>query len=71
MDIYFYSNGNTGVFDVDGEQIPELQRSYILMFAKFLEDDYGIDPLKLTFTMPNNKKARLFSTKSGYNWRFK
>ena len=70
MDISFYSNGNTGVFDTKGNPIPELQKSYVLMFAKFLEVDYGIDPLKLIFTMPDGRKAHLFSTKDGYNWRF-
>jgi hypothetical protein len=71
MEIFFSSSGNTAVFDTEGEQIPELQKSYILMFAEFLEKDYGIDPLKLTFTMPDGRKAHLFSTDSGYNWRLK
>ena len=51
MEVMFFDNGNTAVFDMKGKQIPELQKSYILLFALFLKEK-GIDPLEVNFIMP-------------------
>jgi len=65
--IMFGVNGNTGVFDDEG-QMPDLQTPYILLFAEFLNSK-GVDPLDVIFKMPNGETVELFSTPNGYNWR--
>ena len=35
--IIFFQNGNTAVFDKKGEQIPEFQKGWLLMFIEFLQ----------------------------------
>jgi len=35
--IMFFQNGNTAVFDKNGEQVPELQKGWLLMFIEFLQ----------------------------------
>lgn len=37
-DVIFLGNGNTAVFDEDGEQIPELQKTWVLLFLNVLRD---------------------------------
>ena len=69
MNVIFFPNGNTAVFDEDGKQIPQLQKSWILLFAEHLRDQ-NIDPLKADYTMPDGSSASLFKTSDGsYNWR--
>ncbi len=68
--VLFFHNGNTAVFDRHGEQIPELQKSWFLMFVRFLKEN-GIDPLGLEFRLPNNSTAELFEIPDGYNWSIK
>ena len=70
MEVFFFDNGNTAVFDENGDQMSDLQRSYIVMFAEFLKTK-GFDPTKISYLLPNDKKAQLFSIKGDtYNWRF-
>jgi hypothetical protein len=66
--VIFFPNGNTAVFD-DSNQIPELQKSWLLVFVQFLEDR-GIDPAGIEFTMPNRLTVRLFRNEDGWNWGF-
>ncbi len=68
-DIMFFPNGNTCVFDETGEQIAELQQSWLLLFVKFLEEK-GINPDGKIVEMPNGRKAKIFKTDNGYNWTF-
>lgn len=67
MDVIFSSYGNTGVFEGD-EQVPELQKSWLLLFAKHLKD-HGIDPTTVDFLLPSGDYCRIFDTPEGYNWR--
>lgn len=64
--IILFANGNTGVFK-DGEQVPELQESWLIKFVEFLEAS-GIEPDKCEIHMPTGGIARLFKTEDGYNW---
>ncbi len=71
MKVTFYSNGNTVVFDEDGQQAAEYQEPWILLFANFLKEK-GIDPLATTFIMPSGRSARIISAthedKEYFNW---
>ena len=55
MDIHFFSNGNTMVFE-GGEQVPELQMSWLAMYIKFLKSK-DINPESVSLTMPDGRKA--------------
>jgi hypothetical protein len=66
--VLFFNSGSSAVFDEDGNQMPELQKPYILMFAHMLELR-GIDPIEVEFTLPSGEKARVFNTPEGYNWK--
>ncbi len=66
--VYFSVNGNTGVCN-DTEQIPELQRSWLLLFAEYLESQ-GEDPKQILFHLASGETATVFMTPAdGYNWR--
>lgn len=65
---FFFGNGNTAFCDDRGQQVPELQESWLLLYAKFLEER-GVDPLKVVFNLPGGGRARLFRTESGFNWQ--
>jgi hypothetical protein len=67
MNIYFFPNGNTAVFNEEGEQVPALQESWILLYVKHLEAA-GIDPTQCEVMMPDGYRARIFRTEEGYNW---
>jgi len=68
MEVYFFPNGSTTVID-DVGQIPELQESWLLLFAKFLESK-GIDPTQPVYHLQTGK-AEVFKIPDGYNWRFR
>jgi len=68
FEVLFFDNGNTAFIDEDGRQVPKLQKSWILMYTKFLEEN-GIDPLDGVYKLPAGD-AKIFKTKNGYNWRF-
>jgi len=67
IDILFFPNGNTAVFETN-QQIPALQKSWLVLFAEFLESK-NIDPSSANITLPNGDKAKLFKTINGYNWK--
>lgn len=67
VNVLFLPNGNTAVFK-NGEQVPELQRSWLLKFAEFLEQN-GVDIENSTFELPTGN-AKLFKTGEGYNWQY-
>ena len=68
MKAIFFPNGNTRYFDQNGQQVPELQQSWLLLYVEFLKSK-NIDPLTIEYELPNGK-ARLFKTDDGYNWQF-
>ena len=69
IQVIFANNGNTMVFNESGKQMPELQRSWLLLFMDFLKKN-SIDPIKVDFTLPSGWKAEPFECSDGsYNWR--
>jgi hypothetical protein len=64
----FFPNGVTAVFR-DGQQQPELQQSWLELFAEFMESK-GQDPAQYRLTLPDGKEARFFRTTDGWSWRF-
>jgi len=70
MEVIFFWNGNTAVFQGDKQQ-PELQRPWIMLVAEFLESR-GIDPLECTFQLSADHSAKFFRTSDGtLNWEVK
>lgn len=68
MEIIFHDNGNTSVFE-DNEQVPRLQKSWLLVFADFLKAN-GVDPTEVEITLSSGKKATIFDTSDNYySWR--
>jgi hypothetical protein len=65
--VVFFPNGQTAVFDEQGQQMPELQRSWLKLFADFL-DDHDEDPTEFEFTMPDGRVVKVLETESGWNW---
>lgn len=57
--VVFFSNGNAVVL-IDGKQTPELQESWIGLFAQFLESK-GYNPHEFTFESPGYR-VQLFKT---------
>ena len=69
IEVLFFVNGNTGVFE-GGEQIPDLQRSWFILFMEHLENK-GIDPDGIICTLPNGERATVFRTPDNdFSWRF-
>ncbi len=67
-EVLFFPNGNTAVCDEKG-QIPELQKSWFLMFVDFLKSkDIKVDK-NIIFNMPNGKVAEYMPEFN--NWQFK
>lgn len=58
VNVMFFDNGNTAAFDKDGQQIPELQVPWLLMFTEFLQA-HGFEPSRIKFEMPHGREARL------------
>lgn len=73
MEILFFSNGNTAVFDKQTkEQVTDLQEGWLNLFCEFLESK-GFSPAEIEdcqFTLPDGMKIRVRKTPLGdYNWR--
>lgn len=69
--VMFFSNGNTAVFDAEGNQIPSLQNSWLLLFMKFLQSNSTepIDFDKTEIVLPDIHCARVFKLENGeMNW---
>lgn len=67
--VYFFRNGNTAVFDERGQQIPELQKSWLLLWTKHAKE-LGYDVLSVDkMLLPDGSNAKLFETMDGdLNW---
>jgi hypothetical protein len=71
MEVWLFINGNTAVIGDDGMQMPELQQSWLVLFAEYLESE-GFDPTKVDFTLPSGLRVEMFKTSNNdYNWRIK
>lgn len=73
--IYIFSNGNVACFDSSGEQIGELQKSWMEIWLMDLEKK-GVDPTKIEsiemIVNGRNCSVKPFKTSDGgYNWELK
>mgnify|MGYP001608949124 CR=1 FL=1 len=64
--VFLLPNGTVVMFDVDGQQVPDLQEPYILDVVARIEKA-GYDPLTPKYRLPSGV-ATLFRTESGFNW---
>jgi len=78
-EVMFFPNGNTAVFDQEGEQIPELQSPWLRVAIEAIGDlsytvagkrgvDGQIDWDKVKILLPDGRKAKIFETDEGWNW---
>lgn len=66
IEVFLFRNGNSVVLRNE-EQVPELQKSWIVLFAEHLESK-GIDPTMVKFYISDGY-VRMFKTHTGYNWQ--
>ena len=67
--IFFFSNGNTAVTNENGQQMPEFQASWLLEAVNaMIRDGAEIDE-NCEILMPERRRAQLFKTREGWNWR--
>lgn len=66
-----FGNGNTACFDKHGQQIGELQKSWLQLYCELLEKN-GFDPTEVEFDLPMGN-AKVFKCEDGnetwYNWQ--
>ena len=67
MKIMFMAHGLTAVFDHKGDQVPELQESWIRIYAKFLESK-GYDPVDHDFDLFGRNHVKFHRTDNGLNF---
>jgi len=66
--VFCFPNGNVAFTGRNGEQVPKLQRPWILLLALRIEEA-GIDPSTCEWLMPDGRRAEFFKTADGYwNW---
>lgn len=67
--LFFHAGGNTAVFDRGGHQMPDLQKSWLLLFLEFLQGKgvqvEDIEEIKL----PDGSEAEYL--KELHSWRIK
>ena len=67
--IYFFPNGNTAVFDEHGQQVPELQDSWLLTILDWLQKNGGeFEFDQIEIRLPSGSKAKPFRVEGGWNW---
>ena len=66
--IMFLPNGNTAVFNEKGQQIPELQGSWLLEFIKAMMAKTTVNIELVQITLPDGKRARLFKLEKDLHW---
>lgn len=68
-EVMFFPNGNTAAFDHAGNQIPELQQSWFVLYIRFLQSQKVV-PEGTIFTMPSGDKAEVIRLEGDrWNWR--
>lgn len=65
--VIFFPNGNCIAFK-DGEQVPELQRSFVLMHAERAKA-LGFDPTGIDYELTDGKHAEVFEIEGGFNYK--
>ena len=67
MKIMFMTHGLTAVFDDNDQQVPELQESWLKIYAEFFESK-GYDPVDHDFELSNRKHVKFHRTEDGLNF---
>ena len=68
--IIFFPNGNLMVFNDSGQQVPELQESWLLTMLIWLQQKGGeFEFDKVEIRLPDGSKAKPFRIESGWNWK--
>lgn len=67
--VTFFNNGTTMVFDVNGDQVPELQEAWLCLWLKHAES-LGYNPIECKdIQLPHGRYAQPFRTSEGnFNW---
>lgn len=68
MKITFMDNGNTVAFSSGRDQMPDLQKSWLLMYVQFLESK-GFDPTEHEFVLPSGRHAKIIRIENGFTWQ--
>ncbi len=63
-ELFLFYNGVTAICDEQGNQVPELQVPWLLLYGQFLESK-GIDPLLVKINLPNGDVAKFFRNSEG------
>ena len=67
--VFFFKNGNAAVFDEHGNQMPDVQEPWLIVYLRYLKTKGG-SMESIHFSMPDGKRAEIFTTSEGeYNWR--
>lgn len=69
MKIMIFPTTQVAAFE-NGEQVPELQESLIMLFAQHAES-LGYDPTTFEIDVQGIGKLVLFKTEHGFNWDIK
>lgn len=66
MKVVVFDNFNLVAFDDRGEQIPDVQRNLLLMWAELAAAN-GVDPNGLVVSVAGGQRWRIFKTEKGFN----
>lgn len=67
--VFLFPNGNAAVCDNEGQQVPELQTSWLLLFFEFLQKN-GVKVEEIgEINLPNGKQVEYL--KDVHNWRIR
>jgi hypothetical protein len=67
--VHFFPNGTTRVVDEQGASMPELQHSWLTVFADFL-DEHDEDPTEFEFVLPDGRRMKVFENENGWYGEF-
>ena len=67
--IFFFSNGNTAVTNENGQRMPEFQTSWMLTYVNDMRRLGAEIDENCEILMPERRRAQLFKTREGWNWR--
>ena len=67
-DIMIFGNGNSMVFDDNGEQIPELQTGWFRIYIEWLQSK-GVNVENVDFEI-HRRKVKIIKTENEFNWVF-
>lgn len=65
--VLIFNNGGMAVFDESGQQVPELQKSWMEMIFEFLQSK-GIDPRDIKEIKSQDYTIIPFKTGEGWGW---